>query len=474
MQSAAPQDSRTHLHVATHTEKIGSTWAFSCREEDLPSSDESLTDQSHHAYFKSHTTPSEAILRRVCRQALFETQIRPRLHTEKGRDTMVLRWYGIPEDVPSEEQSERLAKELEADDAAIEEVVVWSKGHLPESRGRSLSLLAPVPEPRRWQGEHLWVTGVLDDQEFLAHRRVQRVGRQHLWVILRAISSFADRGSGWNVTASNQTIANKAAKLCAEHIADGGGWRGRRTDELSAVTLKGLISATVTALSDSGWLRERARGRHLNLLERAVAWLRHGLFQTKAASVRDLIVPDRARRHRSGAADQPHAPAWASANNPFIVEGVANKLWITLKSVVATPLLHTHQCGALLVLLVILNRWLLKKKASESQPRRKKRRRTLPRPSFKAQKLAAQLIDRLPWLLRSPKPGKRRHSHELARVLDAEQVTGLKAAEIITHMEVILATHRWEIHPETIRAPLGWFRTVLRNGWGTSRQPRTD
>ena len=495
MPYAAPQDSRTHLQVATRPREDASTWDFSCPPTALPALDGSISSIARpptwgppvrsnlpHLPRRCDTPPSRECARRIYRQAVFETKVSPRLHTDKGRDTMTLRWYGITADGPPEEQAAQLSEELASDDNAQATIVAWASGHVPDRPGRSLPLFAPPPEPTGWRGANLWVTGALTDPKVGEHPRLKRVGRQHRRFILQALASFADRDSGCNVTAANATIGRKAASLCAEHIEEGGRWRGRRTDELSEVTLAGQVSAMVAVLVDTGWLRERARGRHLNLLERAVAWLRHQLCQTRAGSVRDLMVPPHVQRAitlKSSASSNTSntLSAWVCPNNPHLIRLVADDLWTTLLRLVRIRVVHTHQCEALLVLLILLIRGLLKRKTVE-EPSAKKvkrlknsRRRFFARPSVAAQKLSAGLISRMPWLLRSPapessatsgKPRKRLHSHALARILDTEQATGLTVSEIIGHIDATLAANRWEIHPGSIRQPLGWFRKVLR------------
>lgn len=461
MPIAASQDSRTHLQVATSADEEAFTWDFSRSH----ASTEATCMPVTHAYAPTDTEcPSPSGIRRVYRRVLLEEVISPRLRTERGRSTFTRRWYNVPENGTDEETAGHLLAELESDDEAIAEITSWADKYVPPSPGRSLPLPAPEPTTGRWQSATLWVAGVLADPAVVTHPRIKRIGRQHLPMLLRAIASFADWTTGRSVTASNRTIGRTAASLCAEHIEQGRAWSGRRTDRLSVVTLAGHVSALTTALEDAGWLVERARGRHLTRLESAVAWLRHHVHQDRAGSVRDLVVPDGAWVTET---TMPAQPAWAEASNPFFLRLRLADLWTTLTKLCSHNALHTHQCEALLVLLVILERWLLTHKNSEEpSPKKKKRSRPpLPSPSGAAQKLGAALVQRMPWLLRHPQRGKRRHCRSLARILDAEQVTDLTAAEIITHIEHTLRENRWEIHPQTIREPLGWLRTVLRNGW---------
>lgn len=456
---AASQVSRTLLPPAIHAEKRASTWAFSCKPVAHGGKPEVFTPSGEPQATVS-TAPPEAAVRRVYRQAVLESVIRPRLRTERGQDTMTRRWYQIPGGIPDEDQAALLTAELIVDDDAAAEVATWADSHLSKRPGRSMPL--PAPEPAsRWQGQHLWVAGALADPEVATHPRLQRVGRQHRRFILQAIASYADHDSGCNVTAANRTIGKKAASLCAEHIARGGTWSGRRTHTLSTTTLAGLVSATTTALADAGWLKERARGRHLTRLERAAAWLRLHLHQTRAASTRDLTVPDHARKTIS----TPSAPNWACPGNPHLQKLTLRSLWKTLDGLNRIPVLHTYlNFVQLPCLLTVLVGELTRTKAREA-PTSNKKPNTLPppRPTLTGQKLAATLRLHIPWLLRGSTPGKKRHSWALARLLDDIGVTHLTAKQVVDNIDEQLADRHWEIHPDTITHPLAWLRVTLRD-----------
>lgn len=471
MPFADTQVSRTRLQTAIHGEETASTWAFSHPAEgahqdfhpvmsikkDFPCPEGPFSPPPE-------TPRLEAAVARVYRQAILEGEIIPRLRTEKGRDTVVRRWYGIPGHWPAEDQHIKLTAELIAQDEAIDYLTAWSEKNVPAYKGRSLPLPAPPPEPGRWQGAHRWVSGVLADKSVTEHPRLARVGGQHLPFLLHALASFSDHDTGHGVTASNNTIGRKAAQLCADHITKGGQWSGRRTDQLSPITLAGHVSALATALAEAGWLRERARGRHLTRLERAVAWLHTTLHQTKAASVRDLLVPDHARRREP----TPHRrPAWADPANPHMQKLILKDLWITTHRLVRMPVLHTHQHVVLLPYLVtLLEGYLIRVRARETpHPKKKPTRKDPPRPSLAAQQLAAHLREIMPWLLRGPRPGKRRHLWSLARLLDELGLANVPAREITIRMEQALNNRYWELHPDTIAHPLAWLHTVLTNLW---------
>lgn len=450
MQFADSQDSRTLPPTATFVEKHGSTWDFSYQNPD---------DDPVAAHYTT-TQPAAEVVALAHRQAVLEGEILPRIQTEAGTDKMVRRWHGVPETLPPEEQRELLTEVLVASDDATSEVAAWADKYVPQHPGRSLPLPAPAAPRDRWQGPHRWVEGALKDPAVVQHPRVARIGRQHLPWLLKALASYADHGTGHHVTASNKSIGRRAADMVAEHIARGGIWTGRRTDQLSDTTLAGQVSNLVAALIAAGWLRQRARGRHLNRLERAVAWIRNRLHQTRAASVRDLTVPPHARRTHSPKTAA--APAWAHPSNPHTLRLTVGDLQKTLRKLLSLPVLHTHLPVGQLSCLVTLFRGLLTRETAREAPRsKKKNRRPAARPTLAAQKAAARLVQRLPWLLRAATPGRRRHIGALARLLDETGFADVRAEAVTAAIDATLTERGWELHPASIEHPLAWLRTVL-------------
>lgn len=461
VQFADSQDSRTLPPTATSGEKHGSTWALSYQNPD----DDPVADGYSTTALQHYTTtepPSETVAL-AYRQAVLEGEVLPRIQTEAGLDAMVRRWHGIPDSLPPEEQASRLTERLVAADEATAEVTAWAERRVPRRPGRSMPLPAPAPPRDRWQGAHLWVEGALADPAVINHPRVQRIGRQHLPWLLRALASYADHDSGHHVTAANATVGCRAAALVSEHIARGGTWTGRRTDLLSDTTLAGQVSALAAALIAAGWMRERARGRHLTRLERAVAWIRTRLHQTRAASVRDLTVPPHARSNHHSPT-RAAAPAWAHTSNPHYRRLVVGDLQKTLRELLHLPALHTHPSVGRLPCLVTVFRGLLTREHARETPRSQK---TPPgrdtRPTLSAQKTAARLIQRLPWLLRGSVPGRRRHIGALARLLDETGCAHVTADGVTAAIDATLAARGWELHPETITSPLAWLPTILKN-----------
>lgn len=444
MQHAEPQVSRAYPQSAIFAQKAPSAWAFSC------------------PHTSDHPTPTTT--RRVYRRAVLEEVIAPRLHTERGQATFTRRWYGLPDGLDDDQVASALLAELERDDEAIADITSWADQHVPARPGRSLPLPAPPPTTKRWQSATLWVAGALFDESVTTHPRVQRIGQQHLRVLLQAIASFADWATGRHVTASNVTIGKKAASLCSEHITQGRAWSGRRTDRLSPITLAGHVSALTTALEDAGWLVERARGRHLTRLERSVAWIRHHLHQDRAGSVRDLVVPQRAwvTEHKT-----PAKPAWADPANPFCAQQLAAKLGKALFTFRSHRALHTHPYVVRLTFIVtLIYGYLTEKTRRDTSPAKRKKNAARSSPSLAAQKLAARLCVPMPWLLRGAATGKKRHIHSLARILDDLDLTGLTAKTVLSRIEIELRERHWELHPSTIRHPLAWVRSVLHDHWG--------
>lgn len=458
MQFADSQDSRTLPLTATSGEKHGSTWAFSYQNPDDDPVAAHYSTTRLHGY--TTTAPPSETVALAYRQAVLEGEVLPRIQTEAGLDAMVRRWHGIPDSLPPEEQASRLTERLVAADEATAEVTTWAERHIPRHPGRSMPLPAPAPPRDRWQGAHLWVEGALADPAVINHPRVQRIGRQHLPWLLRALASYADHDSGHHVTAANATVGCRAAALVSEHIAHGGTWTGRRTDLLSDTTLAGQVSALAAALIAAGWMRERARGRHLTRLERAVAWIRTRLHQTRAASVRDLTVPPHARRTHSPKTEA--APAWAHPSNPHYRRLTVGALQKTLRELLSLPVLHTHPHVVRLVYLVTLYEGLLTRKTPREIPiSPKKTTRPSLRPTLAAQKTAAGLVQRLPWLLRGRTPGRQRHIGALARLLDETGFSHVAADRVTAAIDSTLVTRGWELHPSSIDHPLAWLRTVL-------------
>lgn len=406
--------------------------------------------------------PSAQTVGRVHRFAVLEGEILPRVSTERGQEAMLRRWYTIPNTSDLDTAATRLAAELKADDQALTELATWSTAAVPQRPGRSLPLPAPEPVTDRWQGHVCWVDGALAALAGSPCPRLARVGGQHRRMILQALASFADTATGRNVTAANETLGQRAADLCATHITRGGTWRGRRTDHLSRRTLTDHVSCMVAALTKAGWLIERARGRHLTRLERAVAWVRHHLHQTRAGSVRDLIVPTPDRVIPPA----PTRPAWADHRNPHLRRLTLRNLRQTFTELIKVPVLRTHRAvGTLSAYLLLEDGYLTRAHATETPPPPRQAPTTAqPKPSLVAQRLAAALTSAtigMSWLLRSKTTGTPRHRYALARIIDQANATHLTAREITHHINHTLAQHHWELHPQTLTSPLAWFTTVL-------------
>lgn len=382
----------------------------------------------------------------------------PKMLSEKGRVTFMRRWLGVPDGLGEADASRMIAERLASSEDHVAEVMSWGDG--VEKVGSSLTLPAPPPPSGRWQGEVQWVRGASQALSTSVSPRLRRVGTQHRKVILQAIASFADRGTGCGVTASNRTLGLKAAELCRRHLERGEGWAGRRTDELSDRTLQDHVGCVVAALIDAGWMRERARGRKLTAFERVEAWARFRIFQTQAASVRDLVVPEESR------VDVPRvlAPRWQSPTNPFVVKKVLSGLVGCVGEMIKHPVLRTYPSFARLgSYLQVLYGYLTRKNASaEEQVTSRRRRTNHERPSLPAQRLVAQLLDVMPWLRRSRTVGRPTHTWTLARVVDRVGLAGLDADAVVEHIDRTLRERYWELHPELIADPVGWFTTAMQ------------
>lgn len=388
----------------------------------------------------------------------------PRLRTEKGRLTFLRRWLGIPEGQGETVTAQLITEGLSTCEDHVAEVMEWA-GHV-EQVGSSLTLPAPPPPPGRWQGEVQWMRGAAAALAASTSPRLRRVGTQHRQVILQALASFADRGTGCGVTASNRTIGQRAAEMCRRRIERGDGWSGRRTNELSERTLQDHVGCVVAALIDAGWMRERARGRKLTAFERVEAWARFRIFQTQAASVRDLVVPAESRV----VVPRSRVPRWYAAGNPFVTKPLLEGLAGCAQVMMRHPVLRTYPSFARLsTYLLVLSGYLTRKTASaETLASPRQRRSRCERPSLPAQRLVARILDVMPWLRRSRTVGKPTHSWTLARIVDRTGLAGRSAGAILEHIDETLRERHWELHPELIADPVAWFTTVMKRLAGAS------
>lgn len=439
MPNADSQVSRTHLPFATPTTNGSVTWDY----DSISGVDTPRDDREKRAY----------------RHVLLEAKILPSLTTHRGQARLLRRWYAVPDDLDALSAAGRLEEALSADEELVREVARSVGQTTPERPGRSLALPSPAPRSTRWQGATQWVQGALVVLASSRNRRLRRVSACHWKWILQALASYADHASGHNVTAANLSVGRRAAALFRSHTERGGGWLGRRTDELSPRTLTDSVGCVVAALVEAGWIAERARGRHLTRAERVLAFMRHHIHQTKAASVRDLLHPEDAR----STPPPPGPPRWAHPSNSSVQAPVERRRMEGLRKL-AIPVLRTHPAVGRLSEILLVCSWLLTRTSApetlSSPPKISEKAQR--RPSIHSQRLAAELVERLPWLLRSPRPGRRVHLWTVARLLEPYAAT-TTAAQIITHIDSTLCQRKWELHPENITHPLGWLTAILRS-----------
>ena len=471
MPFAASQDSRTQNTFATATrEKVSSaatTWDYS-----YPT-----PPQQHTIQPEESATAQAKIAHRLL---VLDHVIAPKLATQNGACTMYLKFCGIdPTGLTDEEVGFQLQQVTSKIDAAVTATLEREKKRIPASPGRSLSLPVDVGErdraQLRWQSRRLWEDTAA--REVDVRRRTvsacqsKRVGTQHLPFIIAAIAHFADRKTGHHCTASNLTIAKHASVLASQADEKGHRWRGRRTHRISLTTLARAVGVIVSDLRAIGLIVERARGRHLSAGERVLAFHRHHIYQTKAASVRDLVMPRRFWKKEQ----RPQSPAWAARRNSFIQPARPSHATPALDhvlrglrhSALLSPHLHVVQLSSTLT----LSRWLLNtlarmsKQISLPNQAKKASRRNFPSISLAAKRLAASLVDQegMGWLLRHPaQTGRTAHINSLARVLDEAEASGFSSTAITHGIENFLASNKWEFHPSEIRRPLAWLRVVLR------------
>lgn len=469
MQIADSQDSRTQNTFATTTREevyLGSTaWAFSYQPafQGTATTTTTVEQTARHQEKIAH------------RELFFERVIAPRLTTDAGRQTMWLRWNGIDPTTLTEEEVlariEVINQELqEASNATIDR----EAKRCPAPAGHSFLLPVEIDEAERnqlcWQSRTIWEDVAL--RELINWRRIQkacksgRVASQHLPFILAALAAFADSKTGHNCAASNLRIATVAQRFAREAARDGHASRGRSTATLSITTLERAVKAVVADLRAIGLVVERARGRHLSAGERVLAHFRHGHYQSRAASVRDLVMPAEFWRNEP----RPTTPAWACDANPFMHrKSTTLRLAGTLKKLLHSALLSPYPHVVRRTCFLTLSSWLLSAltRFSETPTPPKQTRRGFKPPSRGAKRIASDLvhpeIGNMSWLLRNPsQQAKKYHLNALARVVDAAGAASSDAATILASIDTYNAAQGWEFHPGEIQRPLAWLRTVLR------------
>ncbi|WP_018297448.1 hypothetical protein [Corynebacterium lubricantis] len=470
MHHAVSQVSRTQIRFATPTRDelshTATTWAFSCKK--------TSTTQENTA-----KNLADASAKLAYREVIYE-DIASRIATEKGQTTLLRRVFGVDSSGKADEDvaAEMLDVLGRVDDARAHVVATVGPTlpEVPNARSVSLPVTVSVAEraQSRWQSRTLWVRGALATLQTCGHKKLERVGKQHWSFIVRAAASFADDVTGHSCTAANRTIGRRAQQLA--HDAEKKGYRtkGRRTAALSEKSMTRAVSHVMAALADLGWVIVRATGRHLTTAERVVAFARHRTHQIKAGSVRDLVTP-----RESFVVEKPREakPAWAVSSNPFMRHGpqatvgegtwkaLINQAKDTIVDMCSNGLLSPHRCVAPLSSLLTLSKWLLNAHTRASKPSSNEKKQRKPGfrrdpASLQAQKTAASLADRLPWLIRKP-TGGRYHLGALAHVIEDTGSSHLAASEIQAGIDAFLAARGWEIYPTDIRRPLAWLRTVL-------------
>lgn len=483
MTVADSQDTYTLMHSASTGEKHRSTWAFSCSHVSKKGS-EHLNGDRHMADICQFCAPDsgeeftqvyqaalqscpQEVFQRVGRGWLLERILR-RLRTERGQETFNRTWRGIPDGLTADEEMHWLIKEFEADSVAEEHFRTWAmqlRERFDFTAGETAgAFVLPAPPPTsRWQSQHLWVTGIISDKGVREAPAVKRIGARHWRYLLEALSFYADNVTGHSVAASHSTIAAKAAELHRDHPDWDLGGRGRPTSKLQACTLEKHVKVLVSTLRSTGWIVERARGRHLTLMEACIAQTWFGIHQERAASVLDLVTPDRAVKEE---ATLRPCPGWASEANPFVWRLVARKLWAAtgkLALLSPYPLRALALSNYLLIVGLLKKAQVLESASSPKKHKKKHRWSNLPDPTPAAKKTAQQLRAAWTWLLPKTKTGKRMDPRVIARIIDQEGCAGFSARQITQFVDNKLALNGWEIHTSLIANKLGWFRVVLRD-----------
>lgn len=170
------------------------------------------------------------------------------------------------------------AKVAEAEEVARTEAARANNAYNGQ-RGRSWAIPGRPPT-LCWTGRSRWlalVDTLLDSDEGLDRCRRQGLSPTTARAIAHALASLADARTGRHVTASNATIAERAAKEAGRHKP----WS------------HDVVSKVRKVLTQLGLAVEVARGRYLTKQERLEATVHHEGVQLRAASTWALLVPRR-------------------------------------------------------------------------------------------------------------------------------------------------------------------------------------
>lgn len=463
------QVSPTQNTCATSAQKRATTWDYSCSKGDkTPQSTTRCITQcitpcitgctsqwgthcttpANHAHGspqRSRESWERAVLQVLIgldmADRIYQREYRITKSTELAHDSELRfqrSFRHLPASTPLHKVEEKVAASLQLLDGlpalAEEAARRWRAAGLetrcvPEQK----ALLLPCPASRgstRWRGEVAWRVNALADPNFRSHPRMARVSRRHTAIILATIAAAAERSSGRWVAVSARTVAYRVARRIAK--------TGGRIPSES--TLVSSVRACWAALRATGWAVERARGRHLRRDERLVAYHRHGIVQTRAASVHDLSMPqavhdaivDSLRRQQKRA-----RPAWARQYGQH--------------SSASGDLLHTHQ-------LCCTRSRSFSRSVGNSSARVRVRGKK-PRPSLSAQKLVAQVIYAMPWITR----GGRIHLWSLARAVEDSGILnrGWSPRQVMDRWDALLSSRWWAIEASAISHPVPWLQACL-------------
>ncbi len=170
------------------------------------------------------------------------------------------------------------AKVAEAEEVARTEAARANNAYNGQ-RGRSWAIPGRPPT-LCWTGRSRWlalVDTLLDSDEGLDLCRRQGLSPTTARAIAHTLASLADARTGRHLTASNATIAERAAKEAGRHKP----WS------------HDVVSKVRKVLTQLGLAVEIARGRYLTKQERLEATVHHEGVQLRAASTWALLVPRR-------------------------------------------------------------------------------------------------------------------------------------------------------------------------------------
>lgn len=274
-----------------------------------------------------------------------------------------------------------------------------------------------------WPSASAWFDAVMDtlsSAEGEAARRAAKIARDTLLRVAYADAKSADQATGRDVATAHQTVADQL----------GMSWKTVQRARLLLETLG--LAATVV------------EGRYLTSDERAAAARRHGGHQVRAASTRALTMPE---GYRSAAPSTSDGADCRSGENVHLppARGVKSSSHLSKKS----PSRASARAG----------KPTAPRRAASTKPGPARGTRQ-PR-GIEIQRLAAELVRRMPWLIRNG-----RHIGAVCDVLDRLGVVegGWTATALLDAIDRFASSARIRVAAiDEQKDPLSYLAWLLRS-----------